>query len=202
MTSRDEQVTHDDNLGDFIEAFKPAAANIAAGLILGAGTIAAGVAAIVLAISGASQAHWQLPLSAEKGWCWLEVGGAGLLGIVLIGAGIALTMFCKGLVSRRVEMYTNGFRFHSRTGCEDLLWSDVCGVQETILHERPPILKGAASLILPKIKSSSYTVFAKSEKKYHFDGNSIASIRRFGIVLLEQAAQHSLPFETIHQDSD
>ena len=41
------------------------------------------------------------------------------------------------------------------------------------MYERPPVLKGPAQLLLPKVLSKSYVVTRKDEKEFQFDGNSI-----------------------------
>jgi hypothetical protein len=185
------------SLGDRIEVFRPMRANIVAGFILSALLVGGGMAAIAIPLHAAYLAGWDLPFDVKKGWSWLAVGLFALLGIIATLGGVALAAYSRGLLSQCVEIHVNGFRYTSRQGAEDVLWRDISRVQETILYERPPLLKGPAKVLVPKLVSSSYTVVTTAGKEYGFDGNSIKAIKRFGGVLREQAQRLALPWEMV-----
>ena len=99
-------------------------------------------------------------------------------------------------MSRRLEFCTGGFRYCSHRPAEDVLWSGVVRAKETILYERPPVLKGAAKFLVPKVASSNYTVVAASGKEYLFTGDSVGRIKQFGKLLRAHAEKLGLPWET------
>jgi hypothetical protein len=199
MSTSNDKLPPNPRLGDLIEEFRPMMGNIVAGMIISAAMVLGGAAAILLPLRQAYLAHWHLPLNVETGWSWLAVGGFALIGVLLVVFGALLAIYSKGLMSRRVELRENGFRYCSRKSGEDVTWAEVNLVQETNLHERPPILKGPAKLLVPKIVSTSYTLNTASGRKYCFNGNSIKAIKRFGELLRAEAGRRSLNWETIEE---
>lgn len=186
-------------LGETLEVFRPMIANIVAGFILSLLLVGGGITAIGFPLHAAFLAHWNLPLDAQRGWCWIAVGGLSLTGVVLSVCGVVLAAVSRGLISHRVEICRDGFRYCWHRSVEAIPWSSVHSVRETVLHERPPLLKGPAKLLLPEIASTSYTVFTISGKEYRFDKNCIKSIRRFGELLRENAERHSWPWEVCEE---
>ena len=91
----------------------------------------------------------------------------------------------------------NGFRYRRWGEDTEIAWTTVALIREIILYERPPILKGPASLLLPKIASKSYLVTTSDGQKFCFDGNSVAKIKRLGEMLHERAMALELPWETV-----
>ena len=184
---------------DCIEEFRPMAANLLAGFLLATLLAFGGAAAIVFPIRGAYLAGWRLPFWVEKGWSWGAVGIAVLLGIFLMACGVLLLVFTRGLIGRRVEVCAAGLRYFAEDIGEDVPWNEIAGIRETLLYERPPILKGPAQLILPKFVSAFFLVVTTSGRELRFDGNSIKGIRRFGEILREQAGRLDLPWETVEE---
>jgi hypothetical protein len=195
--ANEDQPSYDNNLGARTDVFKPMQANIVAGFILSTLMLVGGAAAVGFPLRAAYLANWNLPAHAQKGMSWLAVGLFCLIGIGLIVGGVILAFYSRGLTSRRVEVCANGFRYCGRRSTDDVFWDDIDCIKETILYERPPLLKGPAKLLLPKIASTSYTVVTTSGKEYGFDGNSIKAIKRFGKLLRQQADRLSLPWKTI-----
>jgi Protein of unknown function (DUF3592) len=187
------------DLGAKREVFSPRMANTVAGFIISALLVVGGTAAIGLPLREAYLADWNLPVYVKTGWCWLAIGVLAVVGVFLAAGGIVLMRFSKALLSHRVELFANGFRFGPQDSAEVALWTNVVRVRETILYERPPILKGAAKLLLPKIASASYVIVTKSGKEYGFDGNSIKEIQTFAQVLRDLANRLSLPWETVEE---
>jgi hypothetical protein len=195
----DEEGVKAGSLGDRLQVFTPMMANTIAGFIISALLLVGGAAAICFPLRAAYVAGWDLPVNVNKGWSWLAVGLFCLIGTGLTVGGGVLATYCYGLISHRVEVWTNGFRYCSRQSVEEVFWADIDRIRETVLYERPPILKGPAKLLLPKLTSISYTVMTVSGKEYGFDGNSVKSIKRFGKLLREQADRLSLPWETVEE---
>jgi hypothetical protein len=140
-----------------------------------------------------------LAADANKEESWLTAGLGLLLGLVGIVGGVVFAGYARWLLYHDVELCEHGFRYRQGKATEEVPWSAVTSVRETILYERPPILKGPAKLLLPKLASRSYTVITKSGKKYSFDGNSIKRIKRFGALLHERVDQVGVPWETVEE---
>jgi hypothetical protein len=185
--------------GEPIELFRPMTANIVAGFIIAAIMIIAGVAFIGFPLRGAYQAHWNLPFKVDKGWCWLAVGLFNVLGVGLVVGGVMLSAYSKRLISSWTEVSPDGFRNCWRGDLASVRWADVSRIKETILHERPPVLKAPANMLLPTVASRSYTITTKEGKEYGFDGNSIKAIKRFGKRLHQEAERIGLPWETVEE---
>ncbi len=199
MTASDRPPPESADLGERVEVFKPMPGNIVAGFIISALLVGGGAAAAGFPLRGAALAGWQLPVEAKAGWCWLAVGIMCVVGLVLLACGVGLALYCKGLISHRVEVFTNGFRYCAGRDTDDVAWAQVAHIRETILYERHPILKGPAKLLLPKVASASYAVVTAAGKEYGFDGNSIKGITRFGGVLRAQADRHAVAWETVEE---
>jgi hypothetical protein len=199
MATGNDPPPADADLGAPIDVFKPMAANVAAGFVLAGLLVVAGAAAVWFPLWGAYRAGWNLPLNAEKDWSWLTVVLFAVIGVLALWMAAAFAQFARGLIAHRVEVYADGFRHHTRGGVEAVRWADVAGVRETILYERPPVLKGAARLLIPKVASTSYAVATRAGKVYEFDGNAVKAIRRFGRVLRAQADRLALPWETVEE---
>jgi hypothetical protein len=191
--------TQDAELGVPREVFKPALSNVIAGFIISALLVGGGAAAIGFPLHAAQAAGWNLPFDTKIGWSWLAVALVSVIGIGLIIGGVLLAKYVQSLISICVETYTQGFRYHARHSTENVLWLDIIRITETVLHQRPPILKFPASLLLPKVASHSYTVATKFGKEYSVDGNSIKRIKHFGDVLRAQARRLSLRWETVQE---
>lgn len=189
------------SLGDCVLVFRPAVGNIVAGYILAGLFLMAGAASVCFSVRKASEAAWNLPLwdNEPRTWCWTLFGFFCLLGVVLGGLGAWLAVFATRLISCRVEWCRDGFRYVSRRTDDEVRWNEIRAVQERIVYERPPVVKGPAQLLLPKIASVSYMVTAATGKDYDFDGNSVKAIKRLGNLLREEAKRHALPWTTVEE---
>lgn len=190
-----ERPPQGDQLGNCLQVFKPMMGNIIAGFIFSIILLIGGVAAIGISIRGVYVAGWDLPLDVKKGWSWFAVGLMCLAGVCLAVSGIVLMRYSRGLISHRIEVCTNGFRYCTGPFTEDVLWSDVLLVEETFLHERPPIR------ILPKWTSARYTVITVGGREFSFDENSVKSIKRFGKILRAHADFPSQLWKSFEQDA-
>ena len=187
------------SLGPRLESFRPAMSNVVAGAILGLLLVGGGLAILGFIGREVYLAGGNLPFYAKKGMCWLAVGLGSLCAVALIFGGGFLAWLVRWRLAHDVEMYENGFRYRASKNSEEITWDAVASIRETILYERPPVLKGPAKLLLPKVASKSYTVITISGKEYRFDGNSIKQIQRFGEMLREQAQIAGLTWETVEE---
>src|SRR5262249_16939267 len=112
--ANDDQRAPEAGLGDRLHLFKPMMANVIAGFIISTLLLVGGAVAIGFPLRAAALADWNLPFDVKKGWSWLAVGGFCLLGVGLTVGGVVLARYSRGLISRRVEVCANGFRYCSR----------------------------------------------------------------------------------------
>ena len=163
----------DKRLGEPTEVFQPSPANTVAGYIIAALLLAAAWAAIWFPLRAARLAGWNLPFNREKGWCWFAVLMLVAIGVGLAIGAVALLLKLRVISARRVELCPGGLRFWSGSIAEEVPWAEVRAIRETTVYQRPPVLKGEAQLLLPKLASKGYTVVAASGKVFACDGNSI-----------------------------
>ena len=183
-----EQPRQDTGLGDLIDVFKPKISSIILGFFLCAFLVALSAAAIGFPLHAAYLAGWNLPMRR-----WLWVGALCLLGFGLIVGAIFLALYCRRLLSYRVEVYTNGFRYLSNQSAAVVLWAEVKRVIETLTFMEiiDPFSKKTV------VTASVYTLVTVSGKEYEVNSRDIEAIEQFRIVLWEQAVRFSLPWETV-----
>ena len=186
-------------LGDRIETFKPRLANIVAGGVISLLLIGAGIAIVGLISREVYLAGGKLPFDAKQGMSWIAVGIGSPIGVGLAVGGVLLIRYLRWLLRHEVGICTNGFRYQQGDESDDVLWRDVASIRETIVYERPPILKGPAKLLLPKLASKSYTVITKAGMEYGFNGDSVRNLKRFAELLREQGNRARISWDTIEE---
>ena len=184
------------DLGDIIEEFRPAKSNIVAGMILSLMMVVGGGMLIVIAVRGVTEANWKLPFNSDFGWNWLAVCGVAAIGVVIIACGAFLARYAKGLVSGGISVCENGFRYYARGTVEDVPWTEVSRLRETVSYERLPI-RGPARVLAPGRTYSSYTIITHAGKEYAFDVNTVRALERLGKLLRAEMFRRSLPYETV-----
>jgi hypothetical protein len=186
-------------LGDCLGSFKPMLGNIIAGFILSLLLIGAGVVGLTFVWREVYLAGGDLPLHVQKGMGWSTVALGSVLAAGAIVGGIVLARYSRWLLSHGVDVCADGFCYRVGASGDNVRWSEVASIRETVLYERPPLLKGAAKLLLPKMKSRSFLVTTKAGKDYSFDGNSVKGINRFAELLRKQADRFTLPWDIVEQ---
>src|SRR5690348_8775348 len=89
-------------LGEPIATFRPGKENMVAGFILGVLFMIGGLVAIGFPMKAVISSGANLPVHAEKGWCWSAVGLATVLGLATAFVGIVLFRFGNNLRSLQV----------------------------------------------------------------------------------------------------
>ena len=110
----------------------------------------------------------------------------GLL-LFLCVAGAIVTCFfmmmVKSMWSLRFQFCAEGFLRENGEKVEVFPWNEVVLITETQLHERVPIVKGPASLLIPRYTSRSYVVLMADETTCRFDGDSVRELKKLGELL-------------------
>lgn len=187
------------DLGNFVGQFMPPKAILAAALIVSIMLIAGGGASIVVSLRTAYLRNWQLPFSAETGFSWLAMAGCIALGIGLIVGGVLLAKFIRKLSSRGLILCENGFCYVARGIVDNVLWSEVARLRETVRYNEPSILTGPLHIFMPRSGVSRYTMILRSGKEYAFDGDSVQRIKQLGKLLRDEAFRCSIPYEAVQE---
>jgi hypothetical protein len=189
-----------EELGEIRAEFQPGRDNLIAGLILGLLAIAGGCTLIYLAANGALQSGGNLPVwlpKGRKGWSWGAVAGISVMGVALAVGGILLLWWVKSLFSFGVRIGLNGMAVVDKRGMRVISWDDIASVQENHLYERPPILKGPAQFVLPKMLSKSFIVKTKQGEPLTFDGTTIKGHVELAALIKERLDGRSIPWEIV-----
>lgn len=185
------------SLGQVVEEFNPTAANVVAGHILALLLFGGSLSIVWFMSKELLRARWPLPLYRENEVCWIIVGVALAFTIGLATGSVFLARYARSLSSRGFALCADGFRYREGDACDDVPWSDIEGIREIVTYERPPVLKGPAALLVPKVASYSYAIVHKSGKTFHFDGNAVKNIKRFGAKLRECAEARQLGWQVV-----
>jgi hypothetical protein len=186
-------------IGNFQRTFKPGADNLIAGVILGVLMMGGGCTIAYLMTKGVIESRGQLPFWAEKGWCWGAVALAALLALGLIIGGGILVQWMRSLSALQVHVGNDGFAVSRRDGQQIFTWLQIVSVKETHLYERPPLLKGPAKLLLPKMKSKSYLVRRDDHEEFAFDGNTLRRHEQFAEMIKAQLDGRGVLWEVVEE---
>ena len=160
-------------IGKLQREFRPGMENLVAGVIIGLLLIGGGCVLGAFTIKGIIESRGQLPVWEDKGFSWGAACIFAFIVIIMIVGGALLIRWIWSLASLRVYVGARGFAVSRRDRLDIFLWDQIGGLKEIHVYERPPVLKGPAQLLLPKVLSKSYVVTRKDEKEFQFDGNSI-----------------------------
>ena len=190
----------DQEIADVKKIYKPGMDNLFAGIVLGLLAIGGGgCLAYFVAIGQIIETRGDMPFHAEKGPCWFTVLIVGTIGVGLVVLGVVLIFWMRSLSSLRVRLGQNGFSVTQKGTTRVFLWDAIRAVTETHLYERPPILKGVASLALPKMKSKSFEITRKDEEKFNFDGTSINGHLKLADGIKAETDTRGIPWEIVEE---
>jgi hypothetical protein len=181
-------------LGPPTDVFRPSAANLGAGLVLGVLLVFGGCLSLFLIIRAVVENGGHLPVNAERGMSWVAVGLGSLLSLMLVTGGAGLLYWMRSLLSLRVYVCPHGFYCQSATTVRVFPWSEVASVKETIIRERYPVLKGPLKYLLPVKKTHYYCVNRADGDHFVFDCNSIHDHDRAGQLLRQQSQRLDFPW--------
>ena len=191
-----------EQLGDVRREFRPGLENLVAGIVIGLLMIGGGCFLIFLPANGVMESGGDLPFwraKGEKGWCWGAAGLLAVLALVLIICGIFLIQAVRSLFSFRLCVAQNGFCVSDKKSNRIIGWADIVSVREIHLYERPPILKGVAKYLLPKIKSKSFVVTVSQGEPFVFDGNNVKWHLSLAEMIKEEAERRGIPWKVVEE---
>ena len=177
MTASNRPSSHTvESLGKPFYQQKPSLANQVAGLILSALMVAGGVALSWLPIREIKKFGGHLPVFHEKNMSWTAAAIFFAVCIGLVAGGVFLFRWVWSMFSFQLYVCSDGFYF--TRGGETLVfgWDEIQLVEETVLHERLPLVKGAARHLMPTKTSRSYRVVRCDGKEFIFNQNVIPQV--------------------------
>jgi hypothetical protein len=130
--------------------------------------------------------YWGMPVFADKGMCWFAFVAMNALGLGFLAGGGFLIYLVRIISGRSISIRELGLLYREPGRTIPAFWEDIALVKEIHLFERPPLLKGPAKLLLPKLKSVSYVVFTLDGTFMTFDGNTVSNLAPLGEVLARE----------------
>jgi hypothetical protein len=181
------------------QEFKPGLENLIAGVIIGLLLIGGACTIIVFAVKGVFENRGRLPFWVDKGPSWGAMIIMSAIAIAMIVGGTFLIRWMRSLWSLHVYLGEKGFAVSQEHNVDLFIWNQIAGVTETYVFERPPILKGPAQLLLPKVKSKRFLVTRKDEKQSVFDGNAIRSHELLAKFIKRQTDPLGIPWSIVEE---
>lgn len=176
--------------------FRPAMANIVAGIIIGLLMIAGGGTILGFSIREAIVNGSKMEWFADNGQCLAAVFGFMAIGLVLAGGGAGLIIWVRGLALFRVVVADRGFFCAKRNDVEIFDWDNIASVQESVQQEYFP-LKGVAKYAAPMGKSRSFVVRRKDGVEFPFDGNTVKKLSTLAKIIELNVRQRGIPWEVV-----
>ena len=192
-----QEAVAEKELGNQVAFFGPSWPNVIAGTII---SILIWIAASVLIYLAYREFYWNMPMFADKGMCWFAFLGMNALGIGFFAGGGFLLYLVKTIAGRSISIRQLGLLYREPGRAIPAFWEDIELVKEIHLLERPPVLKGPAQLLLPKLKSISYIVFTHEGTYMTFDGNTVNNLAPLGEALAREVKSRDIEWiiEEVH----
>lgn len=185
-----------ESLGKRVYEQKASTANLIAGIMLGILMVGGGITLATIAVREVVSVRANLPLYAEHGMSWLAAGFLVLLGGGLAIGGVCLILWAKSMFSFRLVVCTDGFYYLKKGETNIFAWQEIVSVEETIAHERLPIVKGAARHLMPTKTSRAYRVRRCDAKEFFFDANVLSRPSLLAGPLATAAEARGIPWRT------
>jgi hypothetical protein len=186
-------------IGRLRQEFKPGLENLIAGVIIGLLLIGGGCAIILFGAKEIFESRGRLPYWADKGPSWGAVLIMSAIAVGMIIGGTFLIRWMRSLWSLHVYLGEKGFAVSQQHNLDLFIWNQIAQVTETHVYERPPVLKGAAQFLLPKVKSKRYLVTRKDEKQFPFDGNAIRGHEMLAGLIKKQTDPVGVPWAIVEE---
>ena len=187
-----------ESLGKVTYETKPNVSNVVAGFILGAGFVVGG---LLLTGGMIRELFFAGGNPAQDTSDWLAAIVLALLGLALVGGGVALVMFARSLVGFRLRVCADGFWFTRANEPLVFAWDEIVLVQESVIEEKLPLAKGPARRLMPTKTTRTYTVVRCDGAKFYFDENVIQRTSLLAGPLSTAAKARGITWERDQKDS-
>lgn len=165
-----------ESLGKVLYAQKPTMANQIAGIIISAIMVAGGVALSWIPIREIKNAGGHLPVYHQRNMSWVTAALLFAICVGLIVGGVLLFRWVWSMFTFRLCVCSDGF-YYTRGGKTLVFgWNEIQRVEETVLHERLRVVKGAPKSLMPKMTSHYYRVVRCDGEEFAFNANMIPRV--------------------------
>jgi len=185
-----------ESLGKVTYVTKPNTSNLIAGIIISLLLFGGGLS---ISVHMLRQLFFDGAHPPQTTTDTLAVVGIAIFGVALAIGGVFLFRWAKSMFGFRLSVCRDGFYF-VRGGMESVFaWDDIAEVRETVLHEKLPLVKGAARKLMPTKTSRSYTVTRCDGKQFYFDDNVIERTSLLSGPLSSAAKNTGFAWETTEE---
>ncbi|HET6881166.1 MAG TPA: hypothetical protein VFI31_13480 [Pirellulales bacterium] len=164
------------SLGKPLYQQKPTIANQIAGLIIAVLMAIGGGVLCWLPVREYRKFGGRLPVFHERDMSWVTAAAMCTLGIGIIVGGIILWRRIWSMFSFCLFVCPDGFYYKLKGETIVFGWDEIRLVEETVLHERLPLVKGAARRLMPTKTSRAYRVVRCDGKEFNFDGDTLSRV--------------------------
>jgi hypothetical protein len=182
-----------ESLGKVIYESRPKTENLVAGIIIALLMIGAGFGMAAYILRQLYHPAGDRPADTSN------LIGAHVLvvfGVLLAIGGGYMLLWMRSLFSFRLRVCSDGFCVVDRGVETAFAWDEIVQVKELVSHERLPLVKGPAQLLMPTKTSRSYAVVRCDGIQFDFDANLLPSTSLLAGPLATAARTHGFEWHT------
>jgi hypothetical protein len=166
---------------------RPKRENLVAGVIIAVLLILGGVALAVFMLVQLYHPAGNRPEGISN---WLGAHFLFVFGLLLTIGGVYMLWRMKSLFSFRLRIHELGFAVFDRDEERIFAWDEILSVTEAVVHERLPIVKGPAKLLMPTKTAAYYSVTRRDGEVFDFDDNLLPHTSWLAGPLRRAAEEH------------
>ena len=180
------------SLGPQTEEFRPATANIFAGLVIAFLLAIGAIAAFSLSLHLLVKARFNLPLFDDNKLSWFAVGAIILLASAMTILGMEFLLRVRGLAAFRLYLCTTGFYVVRNQNINVFHWDEISEIIEEHVPDRVHLQH---QVKLQVGTSKRYVITRQDGHQETIDGNSIRRLIRFSQMLRAEAETRGIPWQ-------
>ncbi len=177
-------------------AFRPATANLMAGIILGTVLLVLGAAVLAYGVYLGVETKLRMPLAAWQGMSWLVWIAMIWLSAGLAGGGGYFVYRARQLLGSRLIVAAHGLSWVGSAKAEPVAWQEIWKLEEVVLEESAPS-NTVLRFLLPKSKSRQLVVHTKDGRRLTFSANSIREIDLLRAILERVSTDLRIPWTVV-----
>lgn len=165
-----------ESLGKVLYHHKPTMSNQVAGIIISVIMFVGGFALSWIPIREIKKFGGHLPVYDQRNMSWLAAALLFAICAGLVVGGILLFRWVWSMFTFRLYVCSDGFHF-TRGGKTFVFgWNEIQRVEETVVHERLRVIKGAPKSLMPKMTSRYYRVVRCDGEEFAFNANMMPRV--------------------------
>jgi hypothetical protein len=187
-----------ESLGNVLYETKPKTENLVAGIVIALLLIGGGIGMTVFMLRQLYHPAGNRPIETS------DVIGAHafvVFGVLLAIGGGYMLLRMRSLFAFRLRVCSEGFCVVDRGVETAFAWDEIVQVKEFISHERLPLVKGPAKVLMPSKTSRSYAVVRCDGLQFDFDANLLPSTSLLAGPLATAASRRGFDWHTSEETS-